>query len=153
MPITRITPGGDLETETTLDVFHIQESIEVYDGTLALAIDHLLNHIKTLISLAYLPGSKDLEQALKRHPELGKHRQTRYVESSQTNGKLPDRILLGECQRLLDAVLEIAHLAAWPETASQAQVELENLRREVPFLDYRYDNDPYPSDMDHEETK
>lgn len=152
MPITRITPGGDLEAERTLDVFHVQESIEVYDGTLALAIDHLLNHIKALISLAYLPGSKDLEQALKRHPELRKYRKARFVESSLTNGKLPDRVLLSECQRLLDGVLEIAHLAAWPETSSQAQIELENLLREVPFLDYRYDNDPYPSDMDHEET-
>ena len=30
---------------------------------------------------------------------------------------------------------------------------LDLLQAEVPFLDYRYDNDPFPSDKDHEEPK
>ncbi len=159
MPITRITPEpeGDQESDVSLDVFHVQEAFEVYDGALALAIDHLLNHINVLISLAYLPGSKDLEQALKRHPvlrrELRKIKESQEVIAPRVNGRSPDRVLLSECQRLLDGVLEIAHLAAWPETSSQAQIELDLLCKDVPFLDYRYDNDPFPSDKDHEEPK
>lgn len=159
MPITRVTPEADQDNDGSMDVFHVQEAIEVYDGALALAVDHLLNHIKTLISLAYLPGSKDLEKALRRHPEL--RRTLRRMKKDRDNffssgspeidGRSADRVLLAECQRLLEGVLEIAHLAAWPETNEQAQLELEILRRQVPFLDYRYDNDPFPSDQDHEE--
>jgi hypothetical protein len=160
MPITRITPEPDaeIENEVNLDVFHVQEAFEVYDGVLALAIDHLLNHVKVLISLAYLPGSEDLQRALKRHPLL--RRKLRQLKQDQDasdltdiDGRSVDRVVLAECQRLLDGVLEIAHLTAWPETTEQAQDELEILRREVPFLDYRYDNDPFPSDRDHEERE
>jgi len=157
MPVTRISPEPDEEnSDINLDVFHVQEAFEVYDGVLALAIDHLLNHIKVLISLAYLPGSADLERALKRHPALRRMLRKMKEESgdallSAPDGRSADRVLLAECQRLLDSVLEIAHLAAWPETAAQAQSELDILLREVPFLDYRYDNDPFPSDRDHEE--
>lgn len=155
MPITRISSEGDLDSDVSLDVFHIQEAIEVYDGSLALAIDHLFNHIKVLISVAYLPGSKDLEQAIARHPALRRKNKDKDLplSASRINGRTPDRLLLDECQRLLDGVLEIARLAAWPETLEQAQVELELLQREVPFLDYRYDNDPFPSDADHEEPR
>lgn len=160
MPIMRITPDADVEddNDVSLDVFHVQEAVEVYDGGLALAIDHLFNHIKALISLAYLPGSKDLEQALKRHPVL--RRKLRKMKLDQEasgmadmDGRSAERVLLAECQRLMEGVLEIAHLAAWPETAEQAQTELELLRKEVPFLDYRYENDPFPSDRDHEDQQ
>jgi hypothetical protein len=151
MPIRRITSESDLERETSVDVFHVQESIEVYDGALALAIDHLMNHIKALVSQAYLPGAKDLETALKRHPVLKRMRKDPVQSVARLGGRTPDRVLLKECQHLLESVVEIAHLAAWPETLEQAQMELEILQREVPFLDYRYDNDPYPSDRDHEE--
>lgn len=153
MPISRLPSEGESENEAevSLDVFHVQEAIEVYDGHLALAIDHLMNHIKTLISVAYLPESQDLEKALKRHPVLRRMRKDRSFPARVSNGKSPDRVLLAECQRLLDGVLEIAHLSAWPETAAQARVELEILQNEVPFLDYRYDNDPFPSDRNHEE--
>lgn len=152
MPITRVIPPVEPENDISLDVFHVQETIEVYDGALALAIDHLMNHIKTLISMAYLPGSQDLEKALQRHPALRRKRRRlkqRPIVFSQDR-RSEDRMLLGECQRLLDGVVEIAHLAAWPETNEQARAELEVLRRDVPFLDYRYDNDPFPSDKDHE---
>jgi hypothetical protein len=153
MPISRITPDSDQESEIdgSLDVFQIHEAIEVYDGPLALAIDHLMNHIKTLISLSYLPASQDLEKALKRHPLLRRMNIHESFFAPGRDGRSPDRILLKECQDLMEAVVEIAHLAAWPETSGQARVELENLRRRVPFLDYRYDNDPFPSDSDHEE--
>ncbi len=160
MPITRITPepgpDADEESDVSLDVFHVQEAIEVYDGVLALAIDHLLNHIKVLISVSYLPGSEDLEQALKRHPVLRRrlHLMKKDREAlgiPDIDGRSAERILLAECQRLLDGVNEIAHLAAYAETAEQARVELESLRKDVPFLDYRYDNDPFPSDRDREE--
>jgi hypothetical protein len=151
MPIKRISPGTTLDSDLSLDVFQVQENIEVYDGTLALAVDHLLNHIKVLVSLAYLPGSTDLQQALARHPMLKHMVQNSGHSQVDFNGRSAVRLLLSECQRLLDCVTEIAHLAAWPETAHQAQVELDLLQRDVPFLDFRYDNDPYPSDKDHEE--
>jgi hypothetical protein len=153
MPITRITPDGNTDSDIALDVFHVQEAIEVYDGTLALAVDHLLNHIKVLVSLAYLPGSADLRHALARHPLLKQAQKEKDGLARRTGGRTPDRVLLGECERLLDSVIEIARLAAWPETARQAQVELEMLQQDVPFLDYRYDNDPFPSDKDHEEPR
>lgn len=153
MPITRITPEPETESDgdVSLDVFHVQEAIEVYDGALALAVDHLFNHIKALISMAYLPGSQDLQVALKRHPVLRNMKAEQVFYTPEANGRSADRILLAECQRLLDGVLEIAHLSAWPETTGQAQEELEAMRKAVPFLDYRYDNDPFPSDRDHEE--
>lgn len=152
MPITRISPEANTDSDIPLDVFHIQEAIEVYDGTLALAIDHLLNHIKVLVSQAYLPGSSDLQQALDRHPQLRRTvKKARLQPARGLNGRSADRVLLTECQRLLDSVLEIARLSAWPETAQQAQAELSLLQQEVPFLDYRYDNDPFPSDKDREE--
>jgi len=151
MPITRISPDENAESDLALDVFHIQEAIEVYDGTLALAIDHLLNHIKVLVSMAYLPGSSDLQQALSRHPQLRREgRKDAPLQAAGLNGRAADRVLLAECERLLDSVRKIAHLAAWPETAQLAQEELARLQREVPFLDYRYDNDPFPSDRDRE---
>lgn len=154
MPITRVLPEPEAEVEldASLDVFQVQETVEVYDGPLALAIDHLMNHIKAMISMAYLPGSEDLEKALQRHPVLRRRKKMQAFYAPSLDGRSPDRILLSECQRLLDGVLEIAHLAAWPETAAQARVELEKMRREIPFLDYRYENDPFPSDLDHEET-
>lgn len=152
MPITRIPPRVDHESELNLDIFHVQESIEVYDGPLALAIDHLMNHIKVLISLAYLPGTQDLAKALKRHPHFKELRPDTPFYAPGQDGRTPDRILLSECQKLLEGVVEIAHLAAWPETAGQARTELDSLQRRIPFLDYRYDNDPFPSDVDHEEN-
>ncbi|NLG97001.1 MAG: hypothetical protein GX491_06530 [Chloroflexi bacterium] len=156
MPIQRFTPevSKDQDSDVALNVFHIQEAIEVYDGALALAIDHLLNHIKVLVSLAYLPGSSDLEQALSRHPVLRRWKKKNgSFFPDATDGRSPDRVLLAECQRLLDGVLEMAHLAAWPETNEEARLVLEQLQQEVPFLDYRYDNDPFPSDKDREEPK
>jgi hypothetical protein len=123
-------------------IFHVIENYEVYDGTLALAIDHLLNHIKMLISTAYLPAGENLRLAKQRHPLLRK---------GSMDVRSHDRILMADCIRLLDAVVEIAHLAAYPETTAQAAVELEELQKHVPFLDYRYDNDPYPSDAARED--
>lgn len=151
MPIRRLLSDADPEQETPVNVFQVHEAIEVYDGALALAVDHLLNHIKALVSQAYLPGAKDLDAALKRHPVLRRRKNDPFQDAARLGGRSPDRVLLKECQHLLESVVEIAHLAAYPETIEQAQTELEILRREVPFLDYRYENDPFPSDRDHEE--
>jgi hypothetical protein len=151
MPITRIMPEVDHDNDIGLDVFQVQEAVEVYDGALALAVDHLFNHIKALISISYLPGSQDLEQALARHPILRRMKKDQAFPLEANGGRSADRILLSECQRLLEGLLYIAHLSAWPETSQQATQELVRLQKEIPFLDYRYDNDPFPSDKDHEE--
>lgn len=124
-----------------VDIFHVFDTIEVYDGSLALAIDHLLNHIKVLVSSVYLPDDKQLQIAYQRHPLLRKG-------SPEVRSR--ERILLADCIRLLDGLVEIARLASYPETSGQARQELEELKASVPFLDYRYENDPYPSDLDRE---
>jgi len=124
-----------------LRIFHIEETLEVYDGSLALAIDHLLNQIKVLVSVAYLPSGDNLKEVLQKHPLLRRGSQEK---------RSPERILLADCIRLLDSLVEISHLASYPETINQAAVELEELRKDVPFLDYRYEDDPYPSDSERE---
>ena len=43
-----------------LNIFHVFDTLEVYDGSLALAIDHVINHIKVLVSTVYLPEDKNL---------------------------------------------------------------------------------------------
>lgn len=124
-----------------LNIFHVFDTLEVYDGSLALAIDHVINHIKVLVSTVYLPEDKNLLQAYQNHPLLRKG-------SSEVRSR--ERILLADCIRLLDGLVEIAKLAAYPETSDQARKELEDLKAAVPFLDYRYENDPFPSDRDRE---
>lgn len=124
-----------------VNIFHVFDTLEVYDGSLALAIDHLLNHIKVLVSSVYLPEDKNLVQAYQKHPLLRK---------GSTEVRSRERVLLADCIRLLDGLVEIASLAAYPETIPQARKELEELKAAVPFLDYRYENDPYPSDLDRE---
>jgi hypothetical protein len=124
-----------------VNIFHVFDTLEVYDGSLALAIDHIINHIKVLVSSVYLPEDKNLLQAYQNHPLLRKG-------SSEVRSR--ERVLLADCIRLLDGLVEIARLAAYPETADQARRELEDLKASVPFLDYRYENDPYPSDRDRE---
>ena len=129
------------EDNRELRIFHIEEALEVYDGSLALAIDHLLNHIKVLISVAYLPGGDNLKEVLQKHPLLRR---------GSKEKRSPERILLADCIRLLDSLVEISHLASYPETIYQAVLELEELRKTVPFLDYRYEDDPFPSDSERE---
>ncbi|HSM23450.1 MAG TPA: hypothetical protein VK856_01140 [Anaerolineaceae bacterium] len=124
-----------------VNIFHVFDTLEVYDGSLALAIDHLINHIKVLVSSVYLPEDKNLVQAYQKHPLLRKG-------SAEVRSR--ERVLLADCIRLLDGLVEIASLAAYPETIPQARKELEELKSAVPFLDYRYENDPYPSDLDRE---
>ena len=120
------------------------DTLEVYDGSLALAIDHVINHIKVLVSTVYLPEDKNLLQAYQKHPLLRK---------GSSEVRSPERILLADCIRLLDGLVEIARLAAYPETSDQARMELVFLKAAVPFLDYRYENDPYPSDRDRESLR
>jgi hypothetical protein len=124
-----------------VNFFHVFDMLEVYDGSLALAIDHLLNHIKVLVSSVYLLEDQNLKIAFQKHPLLRK---------GSTEIRSRERVLLADCIRLLDGLVEIARLAAYPETSEQARIELEELKASVPFLDYRYENDPYPSDLDRE---
>ena len=124
-----------------VNIFHVFDTLEVYDGSLALVIDHLLNHIKVLVSSVYLPEDKNLQKAYQNHPLLKKG-------SAEVRSR--ERVLLADCIRLLDGLVEIARLAAYPETIPMARKELEELKASVPFLDYRYENDPYPSDLDRE---
>ncbi len=138
MPIRKFSP---IETESTINIFQVYEDIEVYDGYLALLVDHLLNHIKVLVAIAHLPGGKNLKEALERHPQLKK---------DVKDARSPERILLADCIRLLDSLVEAAHLSAFPENSKLVARELEELQKAIPFLDYRYEDDPFPSDSERE---
>ncbi len=138
MPIRKFSPTP---LETNINVFQIYEDIEVYDGHLALLVDHLLNHIKVLVAIAHLPGGKNLKEALQRHPLL--------MEGAQ-DVRSPERILMADCIRLLDSLVEMARISAYPENSKLAAQELEELQKAIPFLDYRYEDDPFPSDADRE---
>jgi hypothetical protein len=122
-------------------VFQVNEDIEVYDGHLALLVDHLLNHIKVLVAVAHAPGGENLAKAIQKHPVL---------RERGLDVRSPERILQADCIRLLDSLVELAHLAADSENSRQINFELEELRKAVPFLDYRYEDDPYPSDSERE---
>jgi hypothetical protein len=125
----------------SVPLFHVFDTLEVYDGSLALVIDHLFNHIKVLVSTIYGPPDQNLMAAYEKHPLLRKG-----SNKVMTN----ERVLLADCFRLLDGLVEIGRLTGYPENAQQAIHELEELKKAVPFLDYRYENDPYPSDKDRE---
>lgn len=138
MPIRKFSP---IELESTINIFQVNEDIEVFDGHLALLVDHLLNHIKVLVAILHLPGGKNLKEALERHPLLKKE---------ATDIRSPQRILMADCIRLLDSLVEVAHLSSYPENSKLVARELEDLQKTIPFLDYRYEDDPFPSDSERE---
>lgn len=138
MPIRNLSTR---EYDSNVRIFKVMEEIEVYDGHLALLVDHLLNHIKVLVAIAHAPGGPNLAKAIQHHPTL----KNRALEV-----RSPERILLADCIRILDSLIEIAHLSADSENLKQVTFELEELRKDVPFLDYRYEDDAFPSDAERE---
>lgn len=138
MPIRNLSTR---DYDSNVRIFKVMEEIEVYDGHLALLVDHLLNHIKVLVAIAHAPGGPNLAKAIQQHPLL----KNRALEV-----RSPERILLADCIRILDSLIEIAHLAADSENLKQVTFELEELRKDVPFLDYRYEDDAFPSDAERE---
>jgi len=122
-------------------LFRVTEEIEVFDGHLALLVDHLLNHIKVLVAIAHAPGGPNLAKAIQKHPTL---------MNRKVDVRSPERILQADCIRLLDSLVELSHLTTDSENKRQVTFELEELRKTVPFLDYRYEDDPYPSDSERE---
>ena len=106
--------------------FHITEKFEVYDNASALAIDHLLNHLKLLLDHG---GTQDLIEHMAKHPNYAQ-------ENFDEN--LTD-ILFRECVVLLNFVVKI--LDAKPVTQN---ILLEEMKAKVPFFNYRYPRETYP---------
>lgn len=138
MPIRKFPSQPE---EIPVHIFQVYEDIEVYDGHLALLVDHLLNHIKVLVAVAHLPAGKNLKAALQNHPLL---------REGVQDVRSPERILMADCIRLLDSLVEIARISAYPENQKLTAQELAEVQRDIPFLDYRYEDDPFPSDSERE---
>jgi hypothetical protein len=51
---------------------------------------------------------------------------------------------------MLDSLVELSHLTVDSENMKQVVFELEEIRKAVPFLDYRYEDDTFPSDAERE---
>jgi hypothetical protein len=138
MPISNYSAQ---EYDKPIRIFKVTEEIEVYDGHLALLVDHLLNHIKVLVAIAHAPGGPNLVKAIEKHP---------LIKKTSLDVRSPERILLADCIRMLDSLVELSHLTVDSENIKQVVFELEEIRKAVPFLDYRYEDDTFPSDAERE---
>ncbi len=110
-------------------------SVEQFIGARRLMYWQVYLH-KTVLSAENM-----LMNALKRHPLL--------MEGAN-DARSPERILMADCIRLLDSLVELARISAYPENSKLAAKELEELQMTIPFLDYRYEDDPFPSDSERE---
>ena len=140
MPIERVT-----DEEARILVFHVSEEIEVCCGTDALILDHLLNHIRLLCSVAGGVVTQSDAKFLSQYPHygVGKDRYER--------GGSPEKlgsIVLNECEVLLRYLQQIV-----AEVSDDGKAGLyEEAQSKVRFLNYRYPNDPFPSDEEHDEA-
>ncbi len=127
-------------------LFHVTETFQVWDGQVALVIDHLLNHIKTLNVLSEGPVDQSVVDVLTQHPhyELGPKK---YL-SPETRQTVADT-LIDECILLLRCLTKIAPIMEI-DAKKRTQI-LESVRAEVPFLDYRQTNDVSVSDAQRED--
>ncbi len=122
-------------------LFNVSETFQVWDGQVALIVDHLLNHIKVLNDLAEGPVNETVIKVLAQHPHY-KLDSKKYL-SKATRNAVADT-LISECMLLLKCLSQIAPIMdvdAWEQTE-----RLETVREQVPFLDYRYLNEISISD-------
>jgi len=113
--------------------FHVTEEFEVYDGTTALAVDHLLNHLKVLLAGG---GSQDVVECMAEHP--------RYAKQQDFEKNL-DSVLLQDCIVLLQYTAKISDFSTKQE---QRDALLEEMRVKIPFFDYRYPKDSFPPEAE-----
>ena len=140
MPIERVA-----DDEARILCFHVSEKIEVYCGTDALILDHLLNHIRLLCSVAGGVVTRPDAEFLSQYPHygVGKDRYER--------GGSPEKlgsIVLNECEVLLPYLHQIV-----AEKSDDGKARLyEEAQSKVRFLNYRQSNEPFPSDEEHDEV-
>ena len=127
-------------------LFHVTETFQVWDGQVALVIDHLLNHIKVLNSLAEGPVDQTVLDALAQysHYQLGPDR---YL--SKATREAVAQTLINECVVLLSCLAKIAPIM--DVDAPQRNELLETVLSQVPFFDYHYIGDTSVSDARRED--
>jgi hypothetical protein len=143
MPIER----DFLDGEGTLPIlFHVSEDFEVWDGQIALILDHLLNHIKVLTTLAEGPVDQSVLDTLAAYPHYQIDRQRYLTGRTQA---VATQTLIKECLTLLKCLATIAPIMEIEET--KRTTFLEATRARVPFLDYHYVDGTYVSDARRED--
>ncbi|MEM7345253.1 MAG: hypothetical protein AAF485_13525 [Chloroflexota bacterium] len=136
-----------LDGNGTLPIlFHVSERYEVWDGQAALIIDHLLNHIKVLNSLAEGPADQTVITALAKYPHYNIGNKS-YL--SETTRDRVSKQLIQECTLLLNCLAQIAPIMAIEQ--KQRNDLLEVVREQVPFIDYHYIDQPSLSDAKRED--
>jgi hypothetical protein len=133
MPIDRDFLNGDGSLPI---LFHVSESFEVWDGQVALVIDHLLNHIKVLNGLAEGPADQTIVDVLSRYPHYQMGPQG-YLEGASR--ETVAQLLIRECLVLLRCLARIAPIMEIDQ-AERSRL-LEKVKARIPFLDYRYVGD------------
>jgi hypothetical protein len=127
-------------------LFHVSETFQAWDGQVALVLDHLLNHIKALNSLAEGPVDQNVIDVLSQHPhyQLGTQR---YL--SQATRENAAKTLIEECVVLLKCLVKIAPIV--DIDARQRNEHLDTTLANIPFLDYHYIGDTSTSDARRED--
>ena len=127
-------------------LFHVSETFQVWDGQVALVLDHLLNHIKALNSLAEGPVDQSIIDVLSQHPhyKLGTQRHL-----SQAIREDVAQTLIEECVVLLNCLIKIAPIV--DIDAFQRNEYLDTILLDIPFLDYHYIGDTSTSDARRED--
>lgn len=91
MPIERDFLDGD---GTAPILFYVTESFEVWDGPVALVIDHLLNHLKVLSGVAEGLADQSVVDILARYPHYGVDRAGFLAEATRES---VSQTLMKEC--------------------------------------------------------
>ena len=142
MPIKRHFLGEDDESPI---IFHVTEEFEVYDGNAALVIDHLLNHLKALVGVADGMVDQSLVDILSKYPHYKIDSDGYYSEGATQESVT--KTVMDECVVLIDCLTKIVSA----HEDEQRSKLLKTMRAKVPFLDYRYSEDTFPSDAEHDD--
>ena len=130
MPIERHFWGNDIAPPIRFD---ITESFEVYDGQVAIVLDHLLNHIKVLKDFAEGPVAQSVVATLSKYPHYRINTHGDYLDGATHESVL--KVILDECVVLLECLSKIASMLDLDEQQRNSLLEVAQTR--VPFLDYR----------------
>jgi hypothetical protein len=148
MPIERDFLDGDGSLPI---LFRVSDTFEVWDGQMALVIDHLLNHMKVLTDLAEGPADLAVLDTLAKYPHYQLERdqiERAWPLSERSRAAIAER-LIAECTALLKCLVTIAPIMQIDQ-ADRSRV-LEKVRARVPFMDYRYIDAPHLSDAHRED--
>lgn len=159
MPITEFSMGERPEQS----YFHVGDEVEIYNRSLAHALNHIYNHLKILMEIAGSNVSVFPIQALtENHPVLRPlaqwvlENQERSAEGkfdSNTDLMLQEQITRVLQAELIELIVQTVHLAKIVDLGKfsksdeiEADVHrLETLIASIPFVDYHYQNEPPPS--------